>query len=82
MARYPESRFEAQSPACRSWHYSICWGADARAHARALATRKGPILPLIGGLPDRGHVVLERHVCIDTTASGGNAQLLAQVAEG
>ncbi len=61
---------------------AICWGADARAHARALASRKGPILPLIGGLPDRGHVVLERHVCIDTTASGGNAQLLAQVAEG
>jgi RHH-type proline utilization regulon transcriptional repressor/proline dehydrogenase/delta 1-pyrroline-5-carboxylate dehydrogenase len=25
------------------------------------------------------HVRLERHVCIDTTASGGNAQLLAEV---
>ena len=37
---------------------------------------------LIAGLPDKGHVVLERHVCIDTTASGGNAQLLAQVSEG
>jgi RHH-type transcriptional regulator, proline utilization regulon repressor / proline dehydrogenase / delta 1-pyrroline-5-carboxylate dehydrogenase len=26
--------------------------------------------------------MLERHLCIDTTASGGNAQLLAEVAEG
>ena len=28
---------------------------------------------------DAGHALLERHVCIDTTASGGNAQLLAEV---
>ena len=61
---------------------AICWGEAARDHARALAERDGPILPLIAGLPDKGHVVLERHVCIDTTASGGNAQLLAQVSEG
>mgnify|MGYP007102824137 CR=1 FL=1 len=45
----------------------------------ALAARKGPILPLIGTLPDRGHAMLERHVCIDTTAAGGNAALLAEV---
>ncbi|WP_404811433.1 bifunctional proline dehydrogenase/L-glutamate gamma-semialdehyde dehydrogenase PutA [Gemmobacter serpentinus] len=60
---------------------AICWGDEARAYARALAQREGQILPLIAGLPDKGHVVLERHVCIDTTASGGNAQLLAQVSE-
>ena len=42
------------------------------------AARSGPILPLIADVPDIGHVMLERHVCIDTTASGGNAQLLAQ----
>mgnify|MGYP006192848185 FL=1 len=60
---------------------AIWWGDNdgARARARALAARKGPILPLIGTLPDRGHAMLERHVCIDTTASGGNAQLLAEV---
>ena len=60
---------------------AIWWGDSdgARARARALAARKGPILPLIGTLPDRGHAKLERHVCIDTTASGGNAQLLAEV---
>ena len=62
---------------------AIWWGdADtARAHAQALAGRKGPILPLITGLPDRAHVLTERHLCIDTTASGGNAQLLAAVSD-
>jgi RHH-type proline utilization regulon transcriptional repressor/proline dehydrogenase/delta 1-pyrroline-5-carboxylate dehydrogenase len=62
---------------------AIWWGtAEAgRAYARALAGRAGAILPLIGGAPDAGHARLERHVCIDTTASGGNAQLLMEVAE-
>ena len=60
---------------------AVWWGdADtARALARALAARPGPIVPLITGHPDAGHAVLERHTCIDTTASGGNAQLLAEV---
>jgi RHH-type transcriptional regulator, proline utilization regulon repressor / proline dehydrogenase / delta 1-pyrroline-5-carboxylate dehydrogenase len=60
----------------------IWWGdpATARALAQALARREGPILPLITTQPDRAHVMLERHLCIDTTASGGNAQLLAEVA--
>jgi RHH-type proline utilization regulon transcriptional repressor/proline dehydrogenase/delta 1-pyrroline-5-carboxylate dehydrogenase len=60
------------------------WWGDAdqgRAYAQALATRNGAILPLIGGLPDAAHVLLERHVCVDTTASGGNAQLLAEMGE-
>ena len=59
---------------------AIWWGdaAGGRALALALATRSGPILPLIGGMPDLAHAMLERHVCIDTTASGGNAQLLAE----
>jgi len=60
----------------------LFWGeeAPARALARALAAREGPILPLVTGLPDIVHVCHERHVCIDTTASGGNAQLLAAAA--
>jgi len=62
---------------------ALWWGdaANARAHAQALAGRKGPILPLVGGLPDRAHACHERHVCIDTTASGGNAKLLSDVAD-
>lgn len=62
---------------------AVWWGAAevGRVYARALAGRAGAILPLIGGAPDAGHARLERHVCIDTTASGGNAQLLMEVAE-
>ncbi|KUF11182.1 bifunctional proline dehydrogenase/L-glutamate gamma-semialdehyde dehydrogenase PutA [Pseudoponticoccus marisrubri] len=58
---------------------AIWWGdADtARALRQELALRAGPILPLITGHPDAGHVRAERHVCIDTTAAGGNAALLA-----
>ena len=61
---------------------ALWWGDrdTGRAYAQALAGRAGPILPLIG-MPDTGHTSLERHLCIDTTASGGNAQLLAAVAD-
>ena len=60
---------------------AVWWGdlAGGRIRVQALARRAGPILPLIGGRPDAGHALIERHVCIDTTASGGNAQLLAEV---
>lgn len=60
---------------------AVWWGdkVGGRVRAQALAARPGPILPLIGGMPDAAHALLERHVCIDTTASGGNAQLLAEV---
>jgi RHH-type proline utilization regulon transcriptional repressor/proline dehydrogenase/delta 1-pyrroline-5-carboxylate dehydrogenase len=62
---------------------AVWWGdaTQGRAYARALADRKGAIVPLIGGMPDAAHISLERHVCIDTTASGGNAQLLAEVGD-
>jgi len=56
----------------------LWWGdaAQARAYALALARRAGPILPLITDQPDAAHALTERHLCVDTTASGGNAQLL------
>lgn len=59
---------------------AIWWGGkdQARAMVQALAARSGPILPLITGQPDRAHVTEARHVCVDTTASGGNAALLAE----
>ncbi len=61
---------------------AVWWGETeaGRPFAQALAQREGPILPLIAA-PDAGHAYLERHLCIDTTASGGNAQLLAAVAD-
>ncbi len=57
---------------------AIWWGDEtqARAYAQALAQRQGPILPLITHAPDMGHVMHERHICVDTTAAGGNAALL------
>lgn len=44
---------------------------------KALAKRDGALLPLITehNLPER--FVIERHLCIDTTAAGGNASLIA-----
>jgi RHH-type proline utilization regulon transcriptional repressor/proline dehydrogenase/delta 1-pyrroline-5-carboxylate dehydrogenase len=62
---------------------ALYWGPSdlARPFAQALARRSGPILPLITDQPDLAHARLERHICIDTTASGGNAQLLAQAAQ-
>ena len=44
----------------------------------ALARRPGPVLPLITEPTAAERYVLERHVCADTTAAGGNASLLAQ----
>ena len=60
----------------------IWWGKEdtGRAIEQALSVRTGPIIALITGMPDAAHVLHERHVCIDTTAAGGNAALLAEVA--
>ena len=60
----------------------LYWGddpSDIRKIRQVLAARGGPILPLITTAPTPADVISERHVCIDTTASGGNAQLLAEV---
>ncbi|WP_068247592.1 bifunctional proline dehydrogenase/L-glutamate gamma-semialdehyde dehydrogenase PutA [Tritonibacter horizontis] len=57
----------------------VLWWGDAatgREIEQALSRRAGPILPLIPGRPDRARVLAERHVCVDTTAAGGNAALL------
>jgi len=59
----------------------VWWGDSAKGAeiATALSARQGPIIPLITAVPDRAHVQYERHVCVDITASGGNAQLLAKI---
>jgi len=60
----------------------IWWGDDtsARRLACSLAARPGAILPLIVTDIAPHMVLVERHLCVDTTASGGNAQLLADAA--
>ncbi len=57
----------------------IWWGGTEKARKLdlALSNKNGALIPLITGKPDTGHVVFEQHVCIDTTASGGNAELLS-----
>ena len=54
------------------------WGDDAalRPVRRALAERPGAILPLVAAPEECAMLRLERHVCTDTTAAGGNAALL------
>lgn len=53
-------------------------GSGARAIRTALAERDGPLIPMISELGEglRKACLLERHICIDTTAAGGNASLL------
>lgn len=50
---------------------------DLRALRSALAARDGAIIPLITRAISPERYVSERHLCIDTTAAGGNATLLA-----
>jgi len=59
----------------------VWWGDAATAQAidKALAKRTDAIMPLITSQPDAGHAHEERHICIDTTASGGNAALLGEI---
>ncbi|RJE79642.1 bifunctional proline dehydrogenase/L-glutamate gamma-semialdehyde dehydrogenase PutA [Paracoccus sp. JM45] len=59
---------------------AVLWWGDAergRQYARQLSKRKGAIVTLVTAMPDVAHVCHERHLCVDTTAAGGNAALLA-----
>ncbi len=50
---------------------------DLQQARAALSARPGAIIPLLATKEMAMWCVLERHVCIDTTAAGGNASLLA-----
>ena len=52
---------------------------DLRAARKALAARDGQIIPLVTAQDLESYCLLERHTCVDTTAAGGNASLLAAV---
>ncbi|WP_319826508.1 bifunctional proline dehydrogenase/L-glutamate gamma-semialdehyde dehydrogenase PutA [Thalassovita sp.] len=51
--------------------------ADTAATRRALAARDGALIGLSCGTDLAARCRIERHICVDTTAAGGNAQLLA-----
>ena len=57
----------------------LLFGNDAslRRYRQALAQRQGPILSLLSHLETAHRLTVERHICRDTTAAGGNATLLA-----
>lgn len=55
----------------------LYWGAPDRLWRVACAERDGPICALVTDRDVERHLTLEKLVCIDTTASGGNAELLA-----
>lgn len=59
----------------------LWWGGrkTGREMEQALARRDGPIIPLIAGDPAPSQVQTERHICVDTTAAGGNTALLGGV---
>ena len=46
-------------------------------YRQALAQRDGALLPLINEHTLDQRYVIERHLCVDTTAAGGNASLIA-----
>ncbi|MFC3053329.1 bifunctional proline dehydrogenase/L-glutamate gamma-semialdehyde dehydrogenase PutA [Kordiimonas pumila] len=52
-------------------------GESAKAIQKALAHREGAIMPLIDRAVMPYRFICERHICTDTTASGGNVTLLA-----
>lgn len=61
----------------------ILWAdpEEARPYRAALAAREGALIPLICESDPKPRLILERHICIDTTAAGGNARLLAAAGE-
>ena len=52
-------------------------GETLRSVRRALASRDGPIVRLVATVINPTGYVHERAICVDTTAAGGNASLLA-----
>ncbi len=57
----------------------IHWGdaEEQRKTRLVLSERDGPILPLATGKDVLWAMTAEQHICIDTTASGGNTELLS-----
>jgi RHH-type proline utilization regulon transcriptional repressor/proline dehydrogenase/delta 1-pyrroline-5-carboxylate dehydrogenase len=51
---------------------------DLRITRQALAKRKGAIIGLCAEQDFAARCQIERHICIDTTAAGGNASLLSE----
>ncbi|MBN1005792.1 bifunctional proline dehydrogenase/L-glutamate gamma-semialdehyde dehydrogenase PutA [Amphritea pacifica] len=71
---------EPQALATVSGFAAVASCADTvvlQAYRVALASRDGVLIPLITERNASERFTLERHLCIDTTAAGGNASLIA-----
>lgn len=55
----------------------VSFSENAQEMRKALAAREGAIVPLLTAKDFAFWLTREKHVCIDTTAAGGNAELLA-----
>ncbi|MGK0397876.1 MAG: RHH-type proline utilization regulon transcriptional repressor/proline dehydrogenase [Gammaproteobacteria bacterium] len=62
------------------FHLIVLWSTtnDLRATRQVLAKRKSALIGLCAEKDFAVRCQIERHICIDTTAAGGNASLLAE----
>ena len=72
-------RIEPRTLTALSVDCVACTGGDLTSLRQALSAREGAIVPLITERLQPSSYTHERAVCVDTTASGGNAALLAKV---
>lgn len=75
-----KGQLAAQDITALSGYQSVAANADPTYQKQlreALANKAGPLLPLICETADPQRYTMERHLCIDTTAAGGNASLIA-----
>ncbi|MCB1089708.1 MAG: hypothetical protein KDM63_21890, partial [Verrucomicrobiae bacterium] len=70
-----------ESPDLREGFDVVAWCGDhetLRSLRRSLAGHRGPIVTLVSERIYPAAYAHERSVCVDTTAAGGNATLLAE----
>ncbi|MEM6761402.1 MAG: bifunctional proline dehydrogenase/L-glutamate gamma-semialdehyde dehydrogenase PutA [Pseudomonadota bacterium] len=72
--RHIDGSLDPQSLATLTGIDAVAYDCEASALRPALAGRDGPIVPV---LQASDLMVIERHLCIDTAAAGGNAELLS-----
>ena len=82
LARYTRAANELSDASIAAFYDfdAVAYFADdarAREIREGLSKMEGPIIPLISSNTRLHDWVHEFHVCTDTTAAGGNAELLA-----
>ena len=60
-----------------NYYHTIMYFGDALSVERILENKREEIIPIVNSIYEPWQLVKERVISIDTTASGGNANLLA-----